>query len=310
MRRTVRAAADLGIEVLTLYSFSSENWSRPAAEVRFLLELLRRFIRTDVAELHKNNVRIMMIGGREGLDPSILAMMEEAESLTRDNTALKLVIAFNYGSRQEITRAVQTIARKVAEGKIAPDDITPAVISNHLDTGGLPDPDLLIRTGGEQRLSNYLLWQCAYTEFVFMPEYWPEFDAALLRRAIAEYRCARPPLRRPQGADGLMAEVGGRPTAEVGRSGRSRPVGRGADPGGHCRCLGGRHLVQSVCGADRRADGHGMGDHRPPPEPHAVRAPCRGRHVRRPAAARCRVDRRVWSPSPFCAAMSIALAGL
>jgi undecaprenyl diphosphate synthase len=188
LRRTVRAAGDMGIDVLTLYSFSSENWSRPESEVRFLLELLRRFIRTDVAELHKNNVRIMMIGGREGLDPSILSMMEEAEALTRENTSLKLVIAFNYGSRQEITRAVQTIAFKVAEGKIDPADITAAVINNHLDTAGLPDPDLLIRTGGEQRLSNYLLWQCAYTEFVFLPEYWPEFDAVLLRRAIDEFQ--------------------------------------------------------------------------------------------------------------------------
>jgi undecaprenyl diphosphate synthase len=188
LRRTVRAAGDMGIDVLTLYSFSSENWSRPESEVRFLLELLRRFIRTDVAELHKNNVRIMMIGGREGLDPSILSMIEEAEALTRENTSLTLVIAFNYGSRQEITRAVQTIAFKAAEGKIDPADITTAVINNHLDTAGLPDPDLLIRTGGEQRLSNYLLWQCAYTEFVFLPEYWPEFDAVLLRRAIDQYQ--------------------------------------------------------------------------------------------------------------------------
>ena len=188
LRRTVRAAGEIGIEILTLYSFSSENWSRPEGEIRFLLELLRRFIRTDVAELHKANVRIMMIGGRDGLDPAILAMIEEAENLTRENTSLKLVIAFNYGSRQEITRAVQQIAAKVADGKIDPLDITPAVIANHLDTGGLADPDLLIRTGGEQRLSNYLLWQCAYTEFVFLPEYWPEFDAVLLGRAIAEFQ--------------------------------------------------------------------------------------------------------------------------
>jgi undecaprenyl diphosphate synthase len=152
------------------------------------MELMRRFIRTDVAELHKNNVRVMMIGGRDGLDPNVLKLIEEAEVLTRNNTAQKLVIAFNYGSRQEITRAVEVIARKVASGKIAPSDVTPAVISNHLDTAGLPDPDLLIRTGGEQRLSNYLLWQCAYTEFVFVPEYWPEFDAALLNRAIGEFR--------------------------------------------------------------------------------------------------------------------------
>ena len=188
LRRTVRAAADMGISVLTLYSFSTENWARPQAEVRFLLELLRRFIRTDVADLHKSNVRIMIIGDRDGLEPSLRKMFEEAEVLTRENTALRLVIAFNYGSRQEITRAVQALARKVAEGSMAPEDITPAVIGNHLDTAGLPDPDLLIRTGGEQRISNYLLWQCAYTEFVFLPEFWPEFDAAALARAVDIFR--------------------------------------------------------------------------------------------------------------------------
>jgi undecaprenyl diphosphate synthase len=188
LRRTVRAAADMGISILTLYSFSTENWARPQAEVRFLLELLRRFIRTDVADLHKSNVRIMIIGDRDGLEPSLRTMFEEAEALTRHNTALKLVIAFNYGSRQEITRAVQAIARQVADGTLAAADITPAVISSHLDTAGLPDPDLLIRTGGEQRISNYLLWQCAYTEFVFLPEYWPEFDAHSLARAIDTFR--------------------------------------------------------------------------------------------------------------------------
>ena len=188
LRRTVRAAGDIGIGVLTLYSFSSENWSRPASEVRFLLELLRRFIRTDVAELHQANVRVMMIGDRDGLEGTLRTMVEEAEALTRENDGMKLVIAFNYGSRQEITRAVRVIARKVAEGKITPGDITPAVIGDHLDTGGLPEPDLLIRTGGEQRLSNYLLWQCAYTEFVFIPDYWPEFGAELLGRAISAYR--------------------------------------------------------------------------------------------------------------------------
>ena len=188
LRRTVRAAADMGISILTLYSFSTENWARPQAEVRFLLELLRRFIRTDVADLHKSNVRFIIIGDRDGLEPSLRTMFEEAEALTRHNTALKLVIAFNYGSRQEITRAVQAIARQVADGTLAAADITPAVITSHLDTAGLPDPDLLIRTGGEQRISNYLLWQCAYTEFVFLPEYWPEFDAHSLARAIDTFR--------------------------------------------------------------------------------------------------------------------------
>jgi undecaprenyl diphosphate synthase len=188
LRGAVRAAADLGIEYLTIYSFSSENWSRPASEVSFLLELLRRFIRLDVAELHRAGVKITVIGEREGLEPAIVKLLEDAEELTRENNALKLQVAFNYGSRQELTRAVRTIARKVAAGKIDPADITPAVVANHLDTGGLPDPDLLIRTGGEQRLSNYLLWQCAYTEFVFAPEYWPDFTPDVLRRAIAEYQ--------------------------------------------------------------------------------------------------------------------------
>ena len=188
LRRAVRAASGFGIEYLTIYSFSSENWSRPPTEVSFLMELLKRFIRTDVAELHRAGVRITIIGDREGLDPGIVAMLQEAENLTRENSRLKLVVAFNYGSRQEITRAARTIARKVAEGKVDPADITPAVIANHLDTGGMPDPDLLIRTGGEQRLSNYLLWQCAYTEFVFLPEYWPDFTAEVFQRAIDEYQ--------------------------------------------------------------------------------------------------------------------------
>jgi len=188
LRRTVRAAAGLGVEYLTLYSFSSENWSRPAAEVTFLLDLLRRFIRTDVAELHRAGVKIIVIGERQGLEPGIVSLLEEAETVTRENTRLKLVIAFNYGSRQEITRAAATIARKVAEGKIAAADITPAVVANHLDTGGMPDPDLLIRTGGEQRLSNYLLWQCAYAEFVFVPEYWPDFTPEILERCIADFQ--------------------------------------------------------------------------------------------------------------------------
>jgi undecaprenyl diphosphate synthase len=187
LRGAVRTAADLGIEYLTIYSFSSENWARPPAEVSFLLDLLRRFIRTDVAELHRAGVRITVIGERDGLDAGIVELLEDAERLTRENTRFRLVVAFNYGSRQEITRAARVIARKVAEGKIDPGDIAPAVLANHLDTGGIPDPDLLIRTGGEQRLSNYLLWQCAYTEFIFIPEYWPDFSAEVFRRAVAEY---------------------------------------------------------------------------------------------------------------------------
>jgi len=188
LRGAVRAAGEFGIEYLTIYSFSSENWSRPAEEVSFLLDLLRRFIRQDVAELHQAGVKISVIGERQGLEPGIVALLEDAERLTRDNTKLRLIVAFNYGSRQEITRAARTIAEKVRDGRIDPADITPSVLANHLDTAGIPDPDLLIRTGGEQRLSNYLLWQCAYTEFVFVDEHWPDFSAEVFARAIAEYQ--------------------------------------------------------------------------------------------------------------------------
>ncbi len=187
LRAAVRAASDLAIEYLTIYSFSTENWSRPKTEVMFLLELLRRFIRQDVAELHASGVRIRVIGDREGLDRSIVTMLEDAEKLTRDNNKLNLVVAFNYGSRQEITRAARAIAADVAAGRLAIGDVTPEVLESRLDTAGMPPPDLLIRTGGEQRISNFLLWQCAYAEFVFVPEFWPDFSADIFARAIAEY---------------------------------------------------------------------------------------------------------------------------
>lgn len=188
LRGAVRSAHTLGIEILTIYSFSSENWSRPIAEVAFLLDLLRRFIRQDVAELHREGVRITVIGDREGLEPGIVTLLEDAEKLTRSNTGLKLQVAFNYGSRQEITRAARAVAEAVASGTLKAADLTPALFETYLDTRGLPDPDLLIRTGGEQRLSNYLLWQCAYTEFVFVEEFWPEFTAEVFQRAIDEYQ--------------------------------------------------------------------------------------------------------------------------
>ncbi len=184
LRRAVKAAGDMGVGYLTIYSFSTENWSRPKTEVLFLLELLRRFIRQDVAELHASNVRIKIIGSRNGLEPSLIKLLEDAERLTRDNTKLTLVVAFNYGARQEIAACFQSLAARIASGELTSTMVTPEVISATLDTAGIPDPDLLIRTGGEERLSNFLLWQCAYTEFVFIPEYWPDFDEAILRRAI------------------------------------------------------------------------------------------------------------------------------
>lgn len=184
LRRTVKAAGDCGVEFLTVYSFSTENWSRPKAEVQFLMQLFRRFIRQDVAELHGNGVRIRMIGTREGLEPSLIKMIEEAEKLTVLNTGMTLVIAFNYGGRQELVRAVQSLAQQIKSDEIAPNDITIESLGAHLDTKNMPDPDLLIRTGGEERLSNFLLWQSAYTELVFTPEFWPDFDSAAFQKAI------------------------------------------------------------------------------------------------------------------------------
>ena len=187
LRRAVKAAADFGIEYLTIYSFSTENWSRPKTEVSFLLDLLRRFIRQDVAELHASGVQIKIIGARDELEASMIAMLDDAERLTAANSKLKLVVAFNYGSRQEILRATQAIATAVKLGALDVANINAGTISQALDTSGIPDPDLLIRTGGEQRISNFLLWQCAYTEFVFVPEFWPDFDAVIFKRSLDEF---------------------------------------------------------------------------------------------------------------------------
>jgi undecaprenyl diphosphate synthase len=188
VRRTVRAATELGIGILTIFSFSSENWTRPRSEILDLMALLRRFIRNDLADLHRSNVRVKIIGEREGLEPDIARLLEEAESLTHANTGLMLVVAFNYGARQEIARAARALAADVAAGRLEPDRITADLLASRLDTSELPDPDLVIRTSGEQRLSNFLLWQAAYSELVFVPVYWPDFDRATLEGAIAEYR--------------------------------------------------------------------------------------------------------------------------
>ncbi len=184
----VRAAAELGIEYLTLFSFSSENWRRPADEVSYLMGLLRRFIRRDLAEMHENNVRLRVIGSDEGIDSDLLLMMREAVALTAANTGLQLTVAFNYGGRDEIVRAARRIAQRIADGSLRAGEITEHTIAAHFDTAGLPDPDLLIRTSGEQRISNFLLWQCAYTEFLFVDDYWPDFTKRTLEDAITHYR--------------------------------------------------------------------------------------------------------------------------
>jgi undecaprenyl diphosphate synthase len=188
VRRVVRASLDLGVTHLTLFSFSSENWSRPQQEIRDLFGLMRRFVRRDLAELHKNSVKIRIIGTRVGLDGDILRLIDDAALLTKNNSALHLTIAFNYGARDEIARAASRIADDVAEGSLAPADITPERFGSYLDTADLPDPDLLIRTSGELRLSNFLLWQIAYSEFVFVDTYWPDFSRETLEAAIAEYQ--------------------------------------------------------------------------------------------------------------------------
>lgn len=188
VRRTVNAAQELGITHLTLFSFSSENWSRPRQEINDLFGLLRRFIRRDLADLHKNGVKIRVIGTRAGLERDLLRLIDDAIELTKDNTSLNLTIAFNYGARDEIARAARRIAEDVAKGALIPAEVTPERFATYLDTADLPDPDLLIRTSGELRLSNFLLWQVAYSEFVFVDCYWPDFSREQLEAALAEYQ--------------------------------------------------------------------------------------------------------------------------
>jgi len=187
VRVIVRAAADMGIEYLTLYSFSSENWNRPPEEVSDLMGLLRMFIRRDLAELHRNGVNIRIIGDRDHLEADLVSLIDEAETLTRGNTRLRLVIAFNYGGKNEIASAMRRIAKEVEAGRLRSDEITPDTVSAYLDTAGIPDPDLVIRTSGEKRLSNFLIWQSAYSELHFDDVFWPDFTPEHLRAAIAEF---------------------------------------------------------------------------------------------------------------------------
>lgn len=187
VRNVVTSANELGVAYLTLYSFSSENWQRDAHEVSDLMGLLRRFIRDNLAEMHAKNVRLRFIGGRDRVSPDILQMLDESRVLTQSNTGLNLTIAFNYGGQDEIVDAVRAIAREAKAGTIQPDAIDREIISGYLHTAGVPDPDLVIRTSGEQRLSNFLIWQSAYAEFVFTDVLWPEFDRQALLAAIEEF---------------------------------------------------------------------------------------------------------------------------
>ncbi len=184
VRRTTKAAAELGIGYLTLFGFSSENWSRPKDEIFELMKLLRYYLRSETAELHKNNIRIKVIGERQAFSPDIVELIENAEKLTKNNSGLTLIVALNYGGRRDILRA----AKKICDSGLDLDDEAfELAFEQSLMTKGIPDPDLLIRTSGEQRISNFLLWQCAYTEFYYTDTFWPDFNKDDLLEALESY---------------------------------------------------------------------------------------------------------------------------
>jgi len=183
LRRILRACVDEGVKILTIYAFSTENWNRPAAEVRMLMKILDLFLDRELYELHANGVKIRHLGDMEGVMPTIARKIEKGIALTQDNTRITLNVAFNYGGRKEIVTAV----RRIIEAGIAPADITEDTISEYIYTAGLPDPDLIIRTSGELRVSNFLIWQGAYSEYYATPTFWPDFDAQELHKALVEY---------------------------------------------------------------------------------------------------------------------------
>lgn len=187
VERTVEDASDIGIKYLTVYVFSTENWKRSQDEVSMLFSLIERYLRSLIKKSKKNNVRCRVIGRRDNMSSSMLQVIEKLEEETKDNTGLTFTLAINYGGRDEITRAVQGIAHDVKDGKLNAEDITESTISDYLDTSGMPDPDLLIRTGGDERLSNYLPWQLTYTEFYFTPVLWPAFTKNDLIDAVIKY---------------------------------------------------------------------------------------------------------------------------
>lgn len=200
-RRAVEAARDLGLRYLTLYSFSTENWRRPAGEVRDLMGLLKQFIIDDLPRLKSEGVRVRILGDKESLSGDVKALVWRAESETADNDNFYLQIAFNYGGRDEIARAARAVGEAVRAGKLDPAEITPDRFAQFLDTAASPDPDLVIRTSGEQRISNFLLWQAAYAEFIFLDVLWPDFNQDVFQQAIDEY-CGR---ERRYGGVGAVA---------------------------------------------------------------------------------------------------------
>lgn len=185
--KTVTHCQELGISYLTLFAFSSENWKRPLAEIDDLMGLLRIYLERELSALVRSGVRLRFIGDRQRLPRDIITLLDESEQRTQDSGGLTLTMALNYGGRDEIVNAARRLAEQVASGELDPGAIDEAHFTRHLDTAGIPDPDLLIRTSGEQRISNFLLWQCAYTELVFSPVMWPDFDKNHLEDAINEF---------------------------------------------------------------------------------------------------------------------------
>lgn len=188
VRDIVETACDLGVEVLTLYAFSSENWNRPEKEVRGLMSILQTFLKSELKRMLKNGVRLLCIGNIDRLPENVRKTLQTSMMKTADNKRLVLNLALSYGSRDEITRAIQRIASKCVEGSLKPEDISPQTVSDGLYTAGLPDPDLLIRTGGEARLSNFLLWQASYSEIYFTDVMWPDFRKEQFKKAILDYQ--------------------------------------------------------------------------------------------------------------------------
>jgi undecaprenyl diphosphate synthase len=187
LRGLVELCINYGVANLTVFSFSSENWSRPKDEISFIFGLLRRFVASDLEKLYRNNVNVRIIGDRNGLEPSLRRLIDEVERKTAANTGLNLMVAFNYGGKAEIAEATRSIARAVADGRLKPEDIDETTISRALYTSGIPDPDIIIRTSGERRFSNFLLWQSAYSELAFVDEYWPDFDEKSFLRVLEDY---------------------------------------------------------------------------------------------------------------------------
>lgn len=188
VKTAIKAAMELNVSYLTLFGFSSENWQRPADEVDELMGLLRRYLKSEMSNLHEKGIRLRVIGDRARFDDDIITLIDRAEELTRANTKLNLTIALSYGSRAEITSAARALAQQVVDGKLNPADIDENKLSNELYTTDIPDPDLIIRTSGEKRISNFLLWQAAYAEFVFLETSWPDFSKQDMENAIAEFQ--------------------------------------------------------------------------------------------------------------------------